>query len=105
MNKRILVSQEEKNSILSMHESFKNRGVIIEQKSLTINQLSDGTAYNATVDKSGNLIITTEDNYSVNAGKSNVPMNSKDGMVVITKDKTGKRVIMGKNSKTVYKTI
>jgi len=30
MNKRILVSQEEKNSILSMHESFKNKGVIKE---------------------------------------------------------------------------
>jgi hypothetical protein len=32
MNKRILVSQEEKNSILSMHESFKNRGVIKEDE-------------------------------------------------------------------------
>ena len=32
MNKRILVSEEEKNSILSMHESFKNRGVIKEQE-------------------------------------------------------------------------
>jgi peptidoglycan hydrolase-like protein with peptidoglycan-binding domain len=32
MNKRILVSETEKNSILKMHESFKNRGVIMEQE-------------------------------------------------------------------------
>ena len=32
MNKRILVSESEKNSILKMHESFKSRGVIIEQE-------------------------------------------------------------------------
>jgi hypothetical protein len=32
-------------------------------------------------------------------------MNPKDAMIIISKDKNGKRVIMGKNSKTVYKSI
>ena len=32
MNKRILVSESEKSSILRMHESFKSRGVIMEQE-------------------------------------------------------------------------
>lgn len=32
MNKRILVSESEKSSILKMHESFKSRGVIMEQE-------------------------------------------------------------------------
>jgi len=32
MNKRILVSESEKNSILGMHESFKKNGFVMEQE-------------------------------------------------------------------------
>lgn len=103
MNKRILVSESEKSSILKMHESFKNRGVIIEQKSLTMRDLHDGKAYSIVRKPNGDLFIVTEDNYEIKIGKGT--LNPKDGMVIISTNKAGKREVKGKNSGVLYKTI
>lgn len=43
MNKRILVSESEKSSILKMHESFKNRGIIKEDEMGDMGMSSKGT--------------------------------------------------------------
>jgi len=101
MNKRILVSDSEKNSILNMHESFKKNGFIMEQK-LKLSDLRDGQPYNIEVKPNGDLVISTEDNFEINIGKGK--LNPKDGMIIISKE-NGKRVIKGKNSGTIYKTI
>ena len=90
MNKRILVSQEEKNSILSMHESFKNREIVMEQKSLTVKDL-DGD-YHAQLNKNNELIVTTETNYTVNLGT--VKNFNEKGVVTITVEKKGGKSIV-----------
>lgn len=99
MNKRILVSDSEKNSILNMHESFKKNGFVMEQK---LSDLRDGVPYSIEVKPNGDLVISTEDNFEINIGKGK--LNPKDGMIIISKE-NGKRMIKGKNSGTIYKTI
>lgn len=102
MNKRILVSESEKNSILNMHKSYKSNGFISEQKKLTLSDLHDGEAYPISKGPDGNLIISTEDNYDIKIGKGEV--DPKDEMVIISTE-NGKRIIKGKNSGKVYKKI
>jgi len=64
MNKRILVSQEEKNSILSMHESFKNRGVIKED------EMADMSAKKCTVKVTKKFTVRTLDTGATVNGKN-----------------------------------
>lgn len=101
MNKRILVSESEKNSILNMHESFKKNGFIMEQE-LTLSDLNDDEAYNIVEKPKGFLVIVTEDNHEIKIGKGT--LDPKDAMVIIS-TQNGKRVIKGKNSGKVYITI
>lgn len=95
MNKRILVSESEKNSILKMHESFKNRYTIKEEDSSDMTSSKGVLLKNITrIDGLSNDIIKnikTEGNrFAVTAADQQITLNGKPSYhnAIVTPDTT-----------------